>query len=598
MRRRSASPVRQRRRHGHDNRRSNGAGHRGSYGQRSIRSPPSNRRRSPPVAKGRREDQASTEERDARTVFVWQLSQKVREDDVQDLMSRAGRVRDVRLIIDRRSGRHKGQGYVEYYHASSVPASLALNGELVCGHPIAVRSMVVADSAATPGTGALVSTPSAIPVEIPQPPPPDMPGTPRTFDNKASSNPPPSLPAQSSSAAVKFEHPPPHPPTAQNIVPARLVSAKELVLLLNPFSLPVESPGMNGAITAATTAATPVAGVVLPESQQVPLPIPGMSAVAPMLLSQTHNAAGVPFASSSAAFTRLYVGSVPFTVSEDDLMTIFKPFGDIISLQLQRESGTGRSRGYGFIEFANHECAKKALDLNGLILAGRSLKVNLASSSGPSTMANQAVIAAQQQQSALTSSVVPLPGPAGAAATAMSDMLSGEMSGELDEGRDGGLAMNASQRAMLMQRLSRGQDMGGAVPSAVQTSSGSDGGPAVLGSVLSTNFNQPCNTTTEQTPCLLIGNMFDPVAEARVNPSFELELAEDVRDEVSSKYGTIKHLFVDKASQGLVYLAFEDASSASNAKNGLNGRWFGGNCISADFVSEAEYKRRLPHATI
>jgi RNA-binding protein 23/39 len=415
---------------------------------------------------------------------------------------------------------------------------------------------------------------------------------------KTASNPIPSLPKQSSSAGAAIVQPPPPPLTsALHAVPARLVTVKELVLLLNPFSLPVETSGTDGLLPTATATATPVANIVLPESQQVPLPIPGMSAATPLLLPQTHNPAGPPSVSSSAAFTRLYVGSVPFTVSEDDLMTIFKPFGQIMSLQLQREAGTGRSRGYGFIEFTTHDAAKKALDLNGLILAGRSLKVNLASSSGPSS-ANPASIALHQQHATSAGSVVPLPGPAGVAAAAASAALSSEMSGELDEGRDGGLAMNASQRALLMQRLSRGQDMGGGFPATAKLAGASDSEPAGTTSVMLPTFNQPCNTTKEQTRCLLVGNMFDPVLESIANPNFEFELADDVRDEVSSKYGSIKHLFVDKASHGLVYLAFDDPTSALNAKLGLSGRWFGGKCISADFVTEEEYLRRLPSAKL
>ncbi|KFO27897.1 RNA-binding protein 39 [Fukomys damarensis] len=73
---------------------------------------------------------------------------------------------------------------------------------------------------------------------------------------------------------------------------------------------------------------------------------------------------------------RLYVGSLPFNITEDMLQEIFEPFGRIETIQLMTDSETGRSKGYGFITFSDSECAKKALEqLNGFGLAGRAMKV-------------------------------------------------------------------------------------------------------------------------------------------------------------------------------------------------------------------------------
>ncbi|KAM3939095.1 putative RNA-binding protein 23 isoform 3-T3 [Leptodactylus fuscus] len=73
---------------------------------------------------------------------------------------------------------------------------------------------------------------------------------------------------------------------------------------------------------------------------------------------------------------RLYVGSLHFNITEDMLRGIFEPFGKIESIQLLRETDTGRSKGYGFITFVDAECARRALDqLNGFELAGRPMKV-------------------------------------------------------------------------------------------------------------------------------------------------------------------------------------------------------------------------------
>uniref|UniRef100_A0A3Q1FPM2 RNA binding motif protein 39b n=1 Tax=Acanthochromis polyacanthus TaxID=80966 RepID=A0A3Q1FPM2_9TELE len=73
---------------------------------------------------------------------------------------------------------------------------------------------------------------------------------------------------------------------------------------------------------------------------------------------------------------RLYVGSLHFNITEEMLRGIFEPFGKIEGIQLMMDSETGRSKGYGFISFADAECAKKALEqLNGFELAGRPMKV-------------------------------------------------------------------------------------------------------------------------------------------------------------------------------------------------------------------------------
>ncbi|MED6290663.1 RNA-binding protein 39 [Characodon lateralis] len=73
---------------------------------------------------------------------------------------------------------------------------------------------------------------------------------------------------------------------------------------------------------------------------------------------------------------RLYVGSLHFNITEEMLRGIFEPFGRIENIQLMMDNETGRSKGYGFITFADAECAKKALEqLNGFELAGRPMKV-------------------------------------------------------------------------------------------------------------------------------------------------------------------------------------------------------------------------------
>ena len=73
---------------------------------------------------------------------------------------------------------------------------------------------------------------------------------------------------------------------------------------------------------------------------------------------------------------RLYVGSLHFNITEEMLQGIFEPFGKIQSIQLIMDQETQRSKGYGFITYAEAEDAKKALEqMNGFELAGRAMKV-------------------------------------------------------------------------------------------------------------------------------------------------------------------------------------------------------------------------------
>ncbi|XP_057502181.1 uncharacterized protein LOC130785978 isoform X2 [Actinidia eriantha] len=78
-------------------------------------------------------------ERDQRTVFAYQMPLKAAERDVYEFFSKAGKVRDVRLIMDRNSRRSKGVGYIEFYDAMSVPMAIALSGHLLFGQPVMVK---------------------------------------------------------------------------------------------------------------------------------------------------------------------------------------------------------------------------------------------------------------------------------------------------------------------------------------------------------------------------------------------------------------------------------------------------------------------------
>jgi len=79
---------------------------------------------------------------------------------------------------------------------------------------------------------------------------------------------------------------------------------------------------------------------------------------------------------------KIYVGGVSFAMSNDGLRALFAEVGVVESAALATDSGTGHSRGYGFVEMASAEAAAAAVKkLHRLEIDGRRLTVHLASPS-------------------------------------------------------------------------------------------------------------------------------------------------------------------------------------------------------------------------
>ena len=93
--------------------------------------------------------------------------------------------------------------------------------------------------------------------------------------------------------------------------------------------------------------------------------------------------------------------------------------------------------------------------------------------------------------------------------------------------------------------------------------------------------------------CVVIKNMFDPNTETE--PDFEVDIKADVEEE-ASKFGSLKHIFVDKDSMGIVYVRYDDIEAAKKLVSAFNGRWFASRQIGADFVPDATYLMKFPGA--
>jgi len=73
----------------------------------------------------------------------------------------------------------------------------------------------------------------------------------------------------------------------------------------------------------------------------------------------------------------IYVGNLSYQATEEDLRQAFEAYGDVDSARIITDRETGRSKGFGFVEMANDDQAKAAIEgLNGTELAGRAITVN------------------------------------------------------------------------------------------------------------------------------------------------------------------------------------------------------------------------------
>ncbi|KAI9260643.1 hypothetical protein BDA99DRAFT_439455 [Phascolomyces articulosus] len=248
------------------------------------------------------------------------------------------------------------------------------------------------------------------------------------------------------------------------------------------------------------------------------------------LALQNQNNAG---ATQEPTFQRLYVGSIHFSLTEEDLRQIFEPFGPLDFVNLHKDPETGRSKGYAFIQYTRAADGRQALDkMNGFDLAGRNLKVGLVTDK-PGTQVNHT---------------------------------------NLDDDDSAGLAMDSLSRTELMHKLAARQPE---APSEAQKTEHE--------TVASTIPAPPSRT-------IMMNNMFNPAEETE--PDWVEDLQADVKQECM-QFGEVEHILVNANSLGEVYLKFNTVEAGQKALTSLNGRWFGGKQITAVFVPEAIYDAKF-----
>ncbi|EED21366.1 RNA splicing factor (Pad-1), putative [Talaromyces stipitatus ATCC 10500] len=317
----------------------------------------------------------------------------------------------------------------------------------------------------------------------------------------------------------------------------------------------------------------------------------GIPIIAQLTEAEKNRQARNPEASSgqsaSAPFHRLYVGNIHFSITENDIQNVFEPFGELEFVQLQKDE-TGRSRGYGFVQFRDPNQAREALEkMNGFDLAGRPIRVGLGNDKfTPESTANllqrfQGQGHHQQYQGSAFSGNGGRGAQAGGAPSNFdraggrdTDKGTGGASA-LDDTDVAGVNFNNYSRDALMRKLARTDEPEPSADEKLQPLR-----PKTEPKPLPVNVNMASR-------CVLLRNMFDPTEEE--GESWIKELEDDVRAECEEKYGHVVHISLDPNSQGDIYLKFDRVQGGENAIKGLNGRFFGGRQISAQPVVDAVY---------
>ena len=77
--------------------------------------------------------------------------------------------------------------------------------------------------------------------------------------------------------------------------------------------------------------------------------------------------------------SKLYVGNLPYTATEEELSSMFGQAGTVTSVAIIKDRETGRSKGFAFVEMGSNAEAQKAVSmLNGQSMGGRDLRVSIA----------------------------------------------------------------------------------------------------------------------------------------------------------------------------------------------------------------------------
>ena len=80
---------------------------------------------------------------------------------------------------------------------------------------------------------------------------------------------------------------------------------------------------------------------------------------------------------------KLYVGNLPWSVTEAELKELFSDVGEVTSAKIITDRDSGRSRGFGFVEMAKESAQEAIKKFSGHVINDRTLRVNEANEPKP-----------------------------------------------------------------------------------------------------------------------------------------------------------------------------------------------------------------------
>ena len=249
--------------------------------------------------------------------------------------------------------------------------------------------------------------------------------------------------------------------------------------------------------------------------------------------------APLPSADAVGGPCDLLVHNLHADTSGADLKAVFEPFGETELAEVDRDE-SGASRGSGRVRYARTKDAVTAIaQLNGLELVKQSLRVSMAPP--PRSGSRRA----EEREIGDDATGIKMDARSRAALMAR---LAGQDPGATAEpvGIDPTTGLPVSAEAMAAARVAREEAAAAAAAEARDAARG------VLG---------PGSPIPTQ--CLLLKNMFRP--EEETEPEWWVDIAEDVREECG-KHGEVCHAFVDRESEGFVYLKFATTEGAEGAR--------------------------------
>ena len=333
-----------------------------------------------------------------------------------------------------------------------------------------------------------------------------------------------------------------------------------------------------------------------------PIPILNLNAdgvIVKLMIQQVGGASGQGPRSTTGGPGKIFIGGLPYNLSDSDVEQLLTAFGPIRSFNLVRDPGSETSKGFGFCEYMDMATTQAAIDgLNGIAIGEKALTVKMAGEKGPNpnTNGSQQSIPVQQQQ--------------------------------FNQYQGGGIMppqMGQQQPPIGMPSGGRGQAMTmpawmtnnnptlGAVP--VSSAYGQQPPPPVqpygqpmhipqpqtMYAQPQTMYAQPAvpHTTTTAPIHSRVLKLSNMVSREEIQDDSEfVDIREDVQSECAG-YGQVLGVLIPRVKEGFplhtegsIYVEFQNTTMAAAAKMALSGRKFAGNTLVVENFGEEQFRQR------